>query len=107
MNQGDGDLDPNFRKSIDAFGGYALEVDVPSAIFREAQPGDFAKTVAYAEGKPVAIPFATRLQFKFAQLRAKEKLQTGLIQLAPGADLRQARYRILNNEESSPWKSLE
>jgi len=50
---------------------------------------------------------ATRLRFQFAELRAKENLRTGLIQLAPGADFRQTRYRILNIEKGPSWKSLE
>jgi hypothetical protein len=53
------------------------------------------------------VPFATRLRFRFAQLRAKENLRTGLIQLAPGADFGQIRYRILNTEDNPKWKPLE
>jgi len=68
---------------------------------------DFVSVSAYAGNKPATLPFATRLQFKFAQLRAGEKLTTGLIQLAPGADFRQARYRIPDSEGGSSWKSLE
>jgi hypothetical protein len=62
---------------------------------------------AFAGEKPARVPFATRLRFQFSQLRAKENLRTGLIQLAPGADFRQTRYRVLNIEGGSSWKSLE
>ena len=106
-NLGDGDLEPRFAANAAEGGGYNLEIENPAPIFREAQPGDFVSVSAYAGNKPAALPFATRLQFKFAQLRAGEKLTTGLIQLAPGADFRQARYRILNGEGGPSWKSLE
>jgi hypothetical protein len=105
-NAGDGDLAPRFRKSEIEAGGYALEIEAPTPIFREAQSGDFASLDAFAGDKPAKVPFATRLRFQFAQLRAKENLRTGLIQLAPGADFRQTRYRILNIEEAPPWTSL-
>src|SRR6266436_812847 len=106
-NISDGDLEPRFSSSgVDA-GGYALEIEAPTPIFREAQPGDFASVNAFAGEKSAKVPFATRLRFQFAQLRAKESVRTGLIQLAPGADFRQTRYRILNIEEAPPWRSLE
>jgi len=88
-------------------GGYVLELETATPIFREAQRGDFASVDTFADEKPARVPFATRLRFQFAQLRAKENLRTGLIQLAPGADFRQTRYRILNTEEAPSWKSLE
>jgi hypothetical protein len=106
-NVDDGDLAPRFASNEAEVGGYALEIDAATPIFREAQPGDFASADAFANEKPVKVPFATRLRFRFAQLRAKENLQTGLIQLAPGADFRQTRYRILNIEGEPSWKSLE
>jgi len=53
------------------------------------------------------LPFATTVRFKFSELRARARLETGLIQLAPGADFRQSRYRILNIEGGPSWKSLE
>jgi hypothetical protein len=106
-NMGGGDLGPRFaRNEVDA-GGYALEIDAATPIFREAQAGDFASVSAFAGEKPAKVPFATRLRFEFAQLRAKGSLQTGLIQLAPGGDFRQTRYRILNIEGGTSWKSLE
>ena len=106
-NISDGDLEPRFASSgVDA-GGYALEIEAPTPIFREAQSGDFASIDAFAGTKRAKVPFATRLRFQFAQLRAKENLRTGLIQLAPGADFTQTRYRILNIEGAPPWRSLE
>jgi hypothetical protein len=106
-NAGDGDLGPRFARNEMEAGGYALEIEAATPIFREAQPGDFANVGAFAGEKRAKVPFATRLRFQFAQLRAKENLRTGLIQLAPGADFRQTRYRILNILPNPPWKSLE
>ena len=106
-NISDGDLEPRFSSSGADAGGYALEVEAATPIFREAQPGDFASVNAFAGEKSAKVPFATRLRFQFAQLRAKENMRTGLIQLAPGADFRQTRYRILNIEGAPPWRSLE
>jgi hypothetical protein len=105
-NAGDGDLDPRFARNEVEAGGYALEVEAATPIFREAQPGDFASVDAFVGEKSARVPFATRLRFQFAQLRAKENLRSGLIQLAPGADFRQTRYRILNIEGAPPWTSL-
>lgn len=106
-NAGDGDLAPRFARNEAGAGDYALEIDAATPIFREAQPGDFTSVNAFAGEKSAKVPFATRLRFQFAQLRAKENLRTGLIQLAPGADFRQTRYRILNIEGAPPWRSLE
>lgn len=106
-NLGDGDLEPRFVANAAEGGGYRLEIENPTPIFREAQPGDFVSVSSSAGDRPAALPFATRLQFRFAQLRAGEKLKTGLIQLAPRADFGQARYRILNSEGGLSWKSLE
>jgi hypothetical protein len=106
-NISDGDLEPRLSSSgVDAV-GYALEIEAPTPIFREAQPGDFASVNAFAGEKSAKVPFAMRLRFQFAQLRAKENMRTGLIQLAPGADFRQTRYRIVNIEGAPPWRSLE
>ena len=106
-NAGAGDLAPRFPRSERDEGGYALEIDAASSIFREAERGDFASVAAFAGDKPARVPFATRLRFRFAQVRAKENLRAGLIQLAPGADFRQIRYRILNTEDNPIWKPLE
>jgi hypothetical protein len=105
-NTGDGDLPPRFPQSDQDEGGYVLEIDVASPVLREAERGDFASLAAFAGNKPARVPFATRLRFRFAQLRAKESLRTGLIQLAPGANFRQARYRISNSGDNL-WKPLE
>jgi hypothetical protein len=106
-NVGDGDLEARFSISEAEPSGYALEIDAATPIFREAQPGDFVNVNAFAGEKQAKVPFATRLRFQFAQLRAKENLRTGLIQLAPGADFRQTRYRISNTKGDPSWKSLE
>jgi hypothetical protein len=106
-NIGDGDLQPRLSKNEADAVGYVLEIDAATPIFREAQPGDFGSVNTFAGEKRAKIPFATRLRLQFSELRAKENLRTGLIQLAPGADFRQTRYRILNIEATPPWKSLE
>jgi hypothetical protein len=106
-NTGDGDLAPRLPTSDKAEGGYALEIETTTPVFREAERGDFASVAGFAGEKPAKLPFATRLRFPFAELRAKENLRTGLIQLAPGADFRQTRYRILNIGETPSWKPLE
>jgi hypothetical protein len=106
-NVGDGDLEPHFAANEANAGGYVLELETATPIFREAQRGDFASVDTFADEKPAQVPFATRVRFQFAQLRAKENLRAGLIQLAPGADFRQTRYRILNIEGAPPWRSLE
>jgi hypothetical protein len=106
-NEGDGDLESRFASNVANAGGYAVELEAATPIFREAQRGDFASVDAFAGEKSAKVPFATQLRFQFSQLRAKENLRTGLIQLAPGADFRQTRYRVLNVEGGSSWKSLE
>lgn len=103
-NESASDLEPALSGSR----GYALEIDAPGPVFREASAGDFWKITGFTdpEGKPalVAIPFATRLTFWFSHLRAGESLGCGLIQLAPGASLKQIRYRILPEKT---WHSIE
>jgi len=106
-NESDADLPP--RIAGDADRGYALEVDAPNQLWREAVAGDFWRVGSHTnpEKSPVAvpIPFATRLTFWFAGLRAGESLKSGFIQLAPDADIRQIRYRILPQDQT--WKPLE
>jgi hypothetical protein len=108
-NEGTGDLEPRFSGKDDEQQGYGVEIAADMPFFREAEAGDFAKVAGYAERagalSRVALPFATHLVFTFSQLRAKQSLQTGLIQLAPGATFRHARYRLLNSE--GEWKPLE
>ena len=105
-NTGDGDLPPRFPESDQDEGGYLVEIDFGSPVLREAESGDFASLAAFAGGNPARVPFAITLKFWFAQLRAKESLRTGLIQLAPGANFSQARYRISNSGDKL-WKPLE
>ncbi|MEO7723944.1 MAG: DUF3142 domain-containing protein [Chthoniobacterales bacterium] len=101
-NSGNGDLAP-------ARQGYALEVEAGQPIFREADEGDFWHVWGEVEqeGKAhaVLIPLATRLSFSFSALRAGASLQSGLIQLAPGADFTHARFRILNSPQIE-WKPV-
>jgi hypothetical protein len=110
QNRGDGDLEPGFTTREGENRGYLLELKASTPIFREAEPGDFVGTIAYVESddapKAVAVPFATRIAFKFSHLKARQSLRTGLIQLAPGADFRQIRYQIRNVEGGALWKPI-
>ena len=103
------DLEPRFAGNGGGDRGYELELDSGAPVFREAGAGDFWKVTGHAnpDTKPalVAIPLATRLTFWFSHLRAGESLDCGLIQLAPGATLKQVRYRIL--QQGDAWHLIE
>jgi hypothetical protein len=86
--------------------GYALQIEAPAAVFRDAAPGDFWRAAGDAEGRAVTIPLATRLTFWFSHLRAREVLRTGAIRLAPAANFSEARWRILNFAPQSQWQSF-
>ena len=91
--------------------GYALEIDAPAPLFREALAGDFWRVTSHAnpdakKPTPVAVPLATRVTYWFSHLPVRARLQTGLLQLAPGATLGQIRYRILNCEGATAWKPV-
>ena len=91
--------------------GYALEVEAPAPIFREALAGEFWRVTAHSQpdsAKPQSapVPLATRLTFWFSHLRAGATLRSGLLQTAPGASIDGIRYRILNCEGTSTWTPL-
>ena len=91
--------------------GYALELDLPAPVFREALAGDFWRVTAHIhpdakKPTPVAVPLATRLTFWFSDLRAGAARQTGLLQRAPGTTLTGVRYRILNVEGNNAWQPI-
>ena len=106
------DLSPRLSgEKDDRDRGYALEIDAPAPLFREALGGDFWRVASHANPdspKPVPseIPLATRLTYWFSHLPARSRLQTGLLQFAPGANLASLRYRILNCEGATAWKPL-
>jgi hypothetical protein len=106
------DLPPRLAgEKSDRDHGYALEIDAPAPLFREALAGDFWRVGSHAEPeskKPVAVavPLATRLTFWFSHLPAGATLQTGLLQLAPGASFAHLRYRVLNCAENDAWKPV-
>jgi hypothetical protein len=108
VNDADGDLAPRLSGTAGLDRGYALELDAPGPIFRDAMEGDFWRVTSHADPDtvphPVPIPLATRLTFWFSHLRAHESLNTGLIQLAPGANLGQVRYRIVPGV--TQWQSI-
>ena len=91
--------------------GYALEIDLPAPLFREALAGDFWRMASHANPDtpkpvPVAVPLATRVTYWFSHLSSRSRLQTGLLQLAPGTTLAQLRYRILNCEGYNSWSPI-
>lgn len=114
VNESDADLEPRLSSAndkVDLDRGYALEMDAPAAVFRDAQEGDFWRMVGQVNPddarRAVAIPLATHLTFWFSNLRARQWLRTGMIQLAPGATFDQIRYRVRNGPGDSAWKKIE
>jgi len=114
VNESNADLEPRLssaKSNGDLDRGYALELDTSAPVFREAQEGDFWRVLGQADPeetrRSVAVPLATRLTFWFSHLRARQSLRTGLIQLAPGANLDQIRYRIRNATGDSVWKNID
>jgi hypothetical protein len=114
VNESDADLEPRLSsaKSEGALDrGYALELDAAVTDFRDAQEGDFWRVLGHVDPdgarRAVAVPLATRLTFWFSHLRARQSLRTGLIQLAPGVNLDQIRYRVRNATGDSVWKNID
>jgi hypothetical protein len=99
VNDADGDLAPRLAGKDGLDRGYAVELDAPAPVFREALEGDFWRVTAHVDPDtaphPVPIPLATRLTFWFPNLRAHASLRTGLLQLAPEARSGEVRYRIV------------
>jgi len=112
VNDSSFDLPPRLSgEKSDRDRGYALEIDAPAPVFREALAGDFWRVAAHAnpEAKkpiPTLVPLATRLTFWFGQLRAGGSLRTGLLQLAPDGRLDGVRYRIIHCEGTAEWKPI-
>lgn len=113
INDSDADLEPRLSgesSKSDLDRGYALEVDAPAPIFREAQEGDFWRVLGHVDPdgarRAVAVPLATRLTFWFSHLRARQSWRTGAIQLAAGAPFDQIRYRVRNAAGDSEWKNI-
>ncbi len=113
VNDSSVDLAPRlFGEKGDRDRGYALEIDAPAPLFREALAGDFWRIASHArpdtkEPVAVAVPLATRLTFWFSQLRAGATLRTGLLQLAPGASVENVRYRILHCADAAEWRPIQ
>ena len=112
LNDSPFDLAPRLSgEKHDRDRGYALELDMPAPVFREALAGDFWRVTSHIHPdaktpKPVAVPLATRLTFWFGDLRAGAARQTGLLQLAPGATLAGVRYRILHCAGAAEWQPI-
>ena len=111
VNESDADLEPRLSGAGELDRGYALELDAPAAIFRDAQEGDFWRVIGQADTggarRAVALPLATQLTFWFSHLRAGQSLRTGVIRLAPGESFGQIRYRIRNGPGDSEWKNID
>ncbi|HMJ05626.1 MAG TPA: hypothetical protein VK474_05160, partial [Chthoniobacterales bacterium] len=110
-NEGDGDLEPVFGTETEPLArGYAVQIEAETPIFREAEEGDFWRVHGEIErdarASTVMIPLATRLSFSFSQLRAGQSLKSGLIRLAPGANLSQTRFRIVKSSQGA-WKPFQ
>jgi hypothetical protein len=109
VNDSDADLEPRFAGNGGQDRGYALEIDAPAPVFREAGAGDFWKVTGHINPDTtpvlVAVPLATRLTFWFSHLRAGESLDCGLIQLAPNTSFKNIRYRIL--PQGDAWHPVE
>jgi catechol 2,3-dioxygenase-like lactoylglutathione lyase family enzyme len=114
VNESDADLEPRLssaKSTGDLDRGYALELDAAAPIFRDAQEGDFWRLLGHVDPdgarQPVAFPLATRLTFWFSHLRARQSWRTGVIQLAPGENFSQIRYRVRNATGDSEWKNID
>ena len=113
VNESDADLEPRLSSASskgELDRGYALELDAPAAIFRDAQEGDFWRVIGHVdpEGtrRAVTLPLATRITFWFSHLRARQSWRTGVIRLAPGEKFDQIRYRIRHAPGDSAWKNI-
>src|SRR5436190_1725457 len=114
VNESDADLEPRLsgaegKGELDR--GYALELDASAAVFRDAPEGDFWRVVGQGDPenapRSVAVPLATRLIFWFSNLRARYSVRSGMIQLAPGANFDQIRYRVRNAPGDPVWKNID
>ena len=113
VNESDADLEPRLSSTTgkgELDRGYALELDAPAAIFRDAQEGDFWRVIGHVdpegEQRAVAVPLATEITFWFSHLHARQSLRTGPIRLAPEESFGQIRYRIRNTPGNSEWKNI-
>jgi len=113
INESDADLEPRLSSTTskgELDRGYALELDAPAAIFRDAPEGDFWRVIGHVDPdgarRAVALPLATRITFWFSHLRARQSWRTGMIHLAPGESFGQIRYRIRNTAGDSEWKNI-
>jgi Protein of unknown function (DUF3142) len=102
-NNSDADLE---FSAIAGQRGYGLEIEAPAPVFRDAGEGEFWRVTGESDGKPLPIPLATRLTFRFSHLRARQSLRTGPIRLAPAASFSQAQWRILNIPSQSQWQAI-
>ncbi len=91
--------------------GYALEIDAPAPLWREALEGSFWRVTSHvnADTKPRAVPvlLGTRLTFWFSRLHADHSITSGLIRLAPGADPDDLRWRVQGLGGENSWRKLE
>jgi hypothetical protein len=103
VNNSDADLAFSAKSSER---GYALQIEAPAPVFRDAGEGEFWRVTGETDGRPAPIQLATRLTFRFSHLRARQALRTGPIRLAPAANFSQAQWRILNFDFQSQWQPV-
>ncbi len=97
-NDSDTDIAPRLTgERHDRDRGYALELDAPAPVFREAEPGMFWRVTAHVDAdatpRAATVQTATRLSFWLSHLPAGASLRSGIFQLAPGAT--PLRWRIV------------
>ncbi len=110
-NAGNVDLPARMVENGATERGYALEVDAPAPVFREAQAGGFWRMAAHAQPdaeRPIPVPVAasTRLTFWFSALPAGSERRSGFLQLAPGVASSELRWRIVQSDPPSLWNPL-
>ncbi len=107
-NESAADLRPRLSgERNDRDRGYALELDAPAAVFREAEPGSFWRVTAHTNAdttpRAASVGTATRLTFWFSHLSSGASVRSGIFQLAPAADTSKIRWRIVPLTE---WQLL-
>jgi hypothetical protein len=106
LDGGKGDRDRGWQLEVEPLAG-------PSAVFREAGPGEFAAVYGHADPESEAPPrthiqLAERLTYWFGDLRAAQTRRAGLLQLQPGLDpVKALRWRIPGSPKNSDWQPVE
>ena len=107
-NTGTSDLPLRIDGNTLAERGYALELEAPTPVFREAQPGAFAALEGLTrpesdQVQTVPVAGATRLLLRFAALSAGREIRSGFLQFAPGVASSSLRWRISPTQPPPTW----